>query len=190
MADILEIYGRSAQAIRAAHREFLTSQGVSRRTLIEAGLVGVSRVHMSGGSFEFSDDGEPAFISPVHELRDGGRHLDPFPATADLLAWLPRKPKTFARWLGVAMFLGEPYLRAAMEAGEAIRVYRTPLDWLRAGCAGVVILDTRRAWAEFGSLEWPLVADDVEHGRELRRILTPPQQYGGEILVARSEIAA
>jgi hypothetical protein len=181
VADLLDVYGRTAQAIRAQHLDFLAARGVSRETLIAAGLVGIARADIANGRFDFSEDGDAAFISPCHELRDDGLAdlpyaadvAEPFPYTTDLCAWRPNAPHVFGRWKGAALVLGEPELRAATDAGAPVRVFRDPLR------------------AEFFSLGLPVVADDVGHGQELRRILTPPQQFSGEILVAGSqEIAA
>ena len=53
---------------------------------------------------------------------------------------------------------------------EGLEVHPTPLEWLRAGCHGVVILDPAKA-APLLRRAAPLQASSVAHGRVLRKIL-------------------
>jgi hypothetical protein len=61
----------------------------------------------------------------------------------DLIAWPPLQPARIFRYLGKAVVLGfsQLYDPASYFAGGVLPVHRTPLDWLAAGCRGIVVLD-------------------------------------------------
>ena len=177
--DLLLAAGRN---VKQTHLDWAEAQGISRRALIDAGLFGVAGVRFESGGFEFDDAGPQAVISPVLEDRDRGPLVGTAPATVDLVAWLPKRPAIFARYYGRALFLGDP------TAFDPLPVWSTPLSWLQNGCAGVVVLDRPSAWAEFASFGVPVLAESVAHGRDLRRLLSPPKTVV-EILVPRSEAA-
>jgi hypothetical protein len=103
---------------------------------------------------------------------------------ADLVAWAPRE-KRLAAWFGASSLLGAEELWTPRLTKEgALAVFETPLGWLRAGREGVVVIDPRRA-APTLRLAEPLVAESIEHGEKLRRVLKvkPPRVY-----VAKSEL--
>ena len=64
------------------------------------------------------------------------------------------------------------------EAG-ALPVWRSPLNWLRAGREGIVLIRPTAA-AYFLDDAGPLLAEDVAHAAELRRLMT---RTGPRILV-------
>jgi hypothetical protein len=89
----------------------------------------------------------------------------------DLAAWNlgRRRP---ALWCGRGSMLGcENLFRPRMT--EGLLVHPSPLEWLRAACNGVVILDEVKA-APLLRLAEPLQAASVAHGQYLRRILSVP----------------
>lgn len=90
-------------------------------------------------------------------------------ARLDLLAWpLVGRPAP-ALWLGRADILGGEALRG----DGSVRAYRTPLDWLRAGRDGIVVLNPERPrWGLAGPA---VAAQDVGHGLWLRSALALPQ---------------
>ena len=110
------------------------------------------------------------------------------PAPIDHIAWYPDDP---ARWWlrrGTAVLLGEIEVVHAEVYGEPIQVHRTPLDWLKAGGEGVVIVaDWEAAFYCLRGLS--IVAEDVTHGDELRRRLRPRAPELPHILV-RQDVAA
>jgi hypothetical protein len=55
-----------------------------------------------------------------------------------------------------------------------LAIHRNPLDWLRAGCSGVVILDHVNASACLSRKLGDLLAEDEEHARDLRMMLCQP----------------
>jgi hypothetical protein len=92
---------------------------------------------------------------------------------ADLVAWQPATGRLATR-LGLAGLLGQ---RCAEEVRDEItpgpvRVWRTPLAWLRAGRDGVVIVDPELAAHLLSDL--PVVPEDIEFGHALMALRLPP----------------
>lgn len=150
----------------------LLSFGVRARALwrptpLRAGTI----TWVAQGRFEFSkfisrdEHGEKAFLFLVE---DSG--LYPF----DIIAWVPQTNR-IGSLLGYTWGLGEGGIyRPRLETG-VLPVWRSPLDWLRANRRGVVLLKPQLA-APFLCDAEPLLAEDVEHGKELEKQLTiaPP----------------
>jgi hypothetical protein len=65
-------------------------------------------------------------------------------ALVDLVATHCRSLNSRTR-RGVANMLGADWLAVARANVEAVHVFAHPVEWLQRGCAGVVILDWRRA---------------------------------------------
>jgi hypothetical protein len=121
-------------------------------------------VVFSNNTFEFTrhvggESSSPAYIIGV--LGFGG--------LIDLVAW---EPASFhiASWLGRAFAISEQQIEAPHL--EPLPVWRSPLEWLRAGRRGIVILRPEIAWSRLADV--PVLAETVEDGLELRRLLSPP----------------
>ena len=117
-------------------------------------------------SFTFNPDGEPTAVIEAL-LFDWNRE----PYTADLVAWPLRAPDQFTTAMGLndgADVLGP--VNMVQRGGAPLKVYRTPLAWLKAGCDGCCPLKP-------GSRHWlrraggPFAVEDVDHGLELRKLL-------------------
>jgi hypothetical protein len=52
-------------------------------------------------------------------------------------------------------------------------IHRTPLAWLKAGCLGAVILNRLTAPIWLGAAMGPIAGENLEHARELARLLHP-----------------
>lgn len=89
-------------------------------------------------------------------------------------------------WRGAASMLGAENVFAPRVGGEPLAVRETALDWLRAGRAGVFIIDPQRA-APLLRRAGPLGVHSAAFGRRLQEALTiaPPR-----ILVASPARAA
>ena len=91
----------------------------------------------------------------------------------DLAAWGPPRPP--ALWMTRGALLGAENL-FGFRMREALEVHPTPLQWLRAGCHGVVILDPAKAAPLLRRAE-PLQVPSFADGRVLRKLLDvkPPR---------------
>lgn len=85
----------------------------------------------------------------------------------DLAAWGP--PRPLALWIARGSMLGSENL-FGFRMREALEIHPTPLEWLRAGCQGVVIIDPQKS-TDLLRRAAPLQASSVAHGRALSRIL-------------------
>jgi hypothetical protein len=145
-----------------------------RPIMILAGSVVLDRP----AGFSFAEpgdaDAERVFLIAVHD-EDGG--------FLDIAAWQPAR-SWVGLWLGRAWALGQERVldpRAADHA--ALPVWRSPLNWLRAGRQGIVLVRPR-VGAYVLDDAGPLLAEDVAHAVELRRLLT---RSGPRILVRAPE---
>jgi len=115
--------------------------------------------------FDFTPEGVPCAVIEV---------LDENAETViDLVAWPLHASERLATAVGEADMLGIPCMRnpATYVGGRPLRVHRTPLGWLKAGCQGCVVLN--RDWGGYWLRQapGPLLAENLAHGRELRRML-------------------
>ncbi len=78
------------------------------------------------------------------------------------------------RQCGEALDALEVGLRDRLGAGDEgapVTVFKTPMSWLKAGGAGICILDWE--WARDLLLDHELVAEDIELGNRLEAALKP-----------------
>ncbi len=123
-----------------------------------------ARVERVGRRFDFRpEDGVGAFVTVARDEDGWG---------VDLVAWDP-KGEWITPWVGGEVAVLGQHELLAPRLGEPLAVHRDALSWLRAGRSGVVILPPASARRLLENL--PLQADDVQHGEELRRLLTPPR---------------
>lgn len=130
-------------------------------------------IQRSGKRFEPCRDGSFELIFPA--WRDG--------YLIDLLAW---DGKSFACRIGREPILGFETLFGWCDWLRPLRVFSDPVDWLAAEGAGIVIVDTVAAWRILWNFEH-FSAENLPHGIELRKLLTPPArnpdiQVPGEVL--------
>lgn len=98
----------------------------------------------------------------------------------DLVAWTRQRPGSVFRRLGVgdALGIGQICNPASYFGGQALRLHRTPLDWLIAGCRGVMIINPMAVRAKLANLarrpgRYLLAAPDLPFGLTIRRMLSP-----------------
>lgn len=119
--------------------------------------------------FTQDDDGTPAIV--IVPPSDN--------PTDDVVAFDPSTPERFACFTGRMFALGDHRIDnpASYFAVGALPLYRTPLDWLRAECQGVCLVDRRPAAirARLAAVARVIVGD-FEHGRELRDAFGRSQQ--------------
>jgi hypothetical protein len=105
---------------------------VSWDALIRPWPIGATTVRFDGPTFEPDPNGVRALTFTVIDRR----------RVIDIAAWQPRSGM-LASWRGQAFCLGDLddiFNPATYFAGGALRIHRTPLEWLKAGREGVVIL--------------------------------------------------
>ena len=128
----------------------LARLGLDRRIANRAGGLAWSRINIVGRSFDFSPLGIPAVIQPcwrgeAPSLEVGVEH----PILDELIAWRPAEPgQWWYRWGASWPALGDHYIDAAHIDGKPLHCHMTPLDWLRGGCRGTVMLGIAEGFAE------------------------------------------
>lgn len=162
-------------------REELARAGIPPAALEVPSPVLTAHVIFCGAaSFEFDQhhaSGEPG--TPVLLFL----MTDPCGTAVDIAAFDYRTGQ-LAIWLGRAWALGQERVYAPrLSEHQALAVWRSPLDWLRHGRHGVVLIRSHAAACHLDDAG-PLMAEDVQHGLELRRVLARP---GPRILVRRSD---
>ena len=166
--DLWSEFLSAVPRLRRCHLDRLAALGIGAHEILAAGNAGMARIRRhAGGLYEPDDTGDPALIVPIFlgEIPAPGNPVAE-PILDDLIAWHPDRPNRWALRAGTAVTLGNAW------GSWPLPIHRTPLDWLRAGGAGVVILDWVGAFLRFG--DSPLLAQDLEHGQEIRERLTRP----------------
>jgi hypothetical protein len=122
-------------------RRRLCDAGVTEDSILRAGGMAITRVEVRRQLWHPQPAGRPMLINslwngPAPSIFQAVEH----PLVMDLLAWTPAEPDAIYRRTGAGTVLGEEYVAHGL-AGEPIRLFATILDWLRAGCTGIVPLD-------------------------------------------------
>jgi hypothetical protein len=109
----------------------------------------------------------PCYIEPPSIYR-----MVEDPALIDMVIFDPARPSHWKAQYGDGAFLGEEAYREALFDRRALPIYRDPMGWLRSGGQGVFPLDpVRFGLAVIGHPSLELVTEDLEHGRELKRLV-------------------
>lgn len=95
------------------------------------------------GRFTFADRGDPGAVEAavVEAIADGAETV------VDLVAWPANAPDKILSLLGRAAVLGEAWAASPSSyfGGVPLRLFRTPLAWLRAECRGAAVVDMKGA---------------------------------------------
>ena len=131
-----------------------------------AAVVPQLRVELhADGSFDYAEDGVLASILPVRGL--GGR-------MEDIVAWVAADP---ARWWlrrRMVVILGMEAVETADYMREPLLLFDTPLDWLKAGKRGAVILSWDAHLPFYLPEHAPLHCASNRLAKRLRDALTQP----------------
>ncbi len=117
-------------------------------------------------TFDFDDSGEPALI---FRAEDRGE-------CTDLIVWSARTNK-IASWRNAAFCLGDQddcFNPGSWALGGALRVHRTPLEWLKANRDGITIIRPDLTYAMLRHVP-RIVFADAAYGRQVRQWLVPPK---------------
>ncbi len=141
------------------------------------GGIFAARISIDRTWFDFDETGSEAIVCEVRGY-DGE-------AVVDLVAWSIDDPTRWWTAIGAGVVLGEAFAANpnAGLCGEALRILRTPLAWLRAQCEGIVLLDRTRAgrWLLEGART--VAAVDRQHAADIHRLM---KAAGPRILVRAS----
>jgi len=144
--------------------DYVKREQLDVRALADIGVtVVVCKCRPAGrGRFEFDDD--TGFDAAVIEVMDAAEEN-----VEDFCAWRLEAPERFATLLGRSGVLGAGMLinPASYFAGQSLRAWQTPLQWLKARGQGFVILNdrtARRCFKTARSRKHAIETDDAEHG--------------------------
>jgi hypothetical protein len=165
---------RVAATLGAVHRSWglpddrlirwLLDQGVNEYAMLEPWPLGGTRVRFDGYGFDVVLDGELAITFRVEDTD-----------VLDIAAWAPQSGR-LASWRGVAFALGQDSIfnPASYFTGSALRVHRTPLDWLKADRDGIVMVKPELTYAYLRNAQRLSFRDD-SLARQVRRWIEPPK---------------
>lgn len=124
---------------------------------------GMAFVSVDSHHYAPSPGGKPAVIVPV--FADG--------ALVDLVA-CGLETRAIRTRCGAATVLGEEWLDHARETGEAVGLFPDPIEWLRNGRRGAVLLDLRAACfalADVPAVNW---CGSEMHGQQIISAMHQP----------------
>lgn len=161
MSDLRNIM-RGAALRRWPEWQFLRDAGVPAETAAYMHFtrqIGMAEIGIKKNRWEFKERGERAVILNV---------LGPGCEVVDIVAWRPDTPGSFWSYADgspAVPYLGwhaleiieeeHRYLREENAPEEwilekgSLSVFEHPLDWLRAACEGIVVLDWARYWPAY-----------------------------------------
>ncbi len=144
-----------------------------------AGLLTVTNCEFFGnGYFAFADDhGVRSAVIEVYGEDDE--------TSVDICAWALDRAGTFATMFGSdALGAARVSNPATWAFGGVLKIFRTPLKWLQAGCQGCCILDHRYVsiWLR-EAVGYGIEVEDEEHGLQLAAMLNPPRFDERRLLV-------
>jgi hypothetical protein len=123
---------------------------------------GVSFVEIDAHHYAPADGGKPAIIVPLFD--DG--------VLLDLIATGLETRSTRTR-AGIATVLGPEWLDRARDTDTAARLFGDPIEWLRNGCRGAVVVDWRAARFELADV--PGIACESEFlAEQVKRAMRQP----------------
>ncbi len=127
----------------------LARLGIDRIIANRAGGLAWSRITTFGRGFDLSPSGIPAVIQPVWRGAAPSLEVDlALPILDELIAWCPADPgRWWYRWGASWPALGDHFIDDAHIDGVPLRCHLTPLDWLRGGCRGCVMLGIAEGYA-------------------------------------------
>lgn len=166
---------RELQAAHAIARQPDLIDALGACGLTQRGPVwGVAFVSVDSHHYTPSPGGKPAVIVPVFSR--GGDVME----IVDLVA-CGLETRAIRTRCGAATVLGEEWLDLARETGGAARMFPDPIEWLRNGGRGAVLLDQRAApfaLADVSAVNWcgsEMHAKQIDQA--MRRPLNLPQFF-------------
>jgi hypothetical protein len=151
----------------SAEIERLFKSGVPAGAMTELWPIKSAKVRFfDGGTFDFDREGHPAIIFLAEDCGE----------VIDLIAW-QQKSAAVASWRGAAFCLGDTehiFNPATYFADDALRIHRTPLDWLKASRDGICIVRPALAYAYLRGVLRVSCADEV-YLQQVKRWVQAPK---------------
>jgi hypothetical protein len=147
MNDIDKIWADAQGRMGWPTYQYLLNAGISKgrlASLYADGFIGTDQITIKGGRWRRMFRGDEAILLPVHA---------PSGLLADVVAFRLETPKSYWPMVGGQPMLGAENIERAAFDRAPLMVHECPLDWLRADCDGIVVLD----WKAY----WPLWFDGV-----------------------------
>jgi hypothetical protein len=170
VSDMCKIEYWSSRPLWQSDLDYFAAQGISGLDLANPDPVLKAGIILEGGGATFifehhtdTDEGRDAFILPV----SGG-------GITDLVAYDP-EIGLLATWLGRAFAINEASIWEPNLDGNPLPVWRDPIGWLKAKRQGIVLLRPEQAYSYLDHLPG-VIAEDVQHGEELERLLWTPRR--------------
>jgi len=171
---------QACAAIGRDELDELVQLGVPRILVDHFQMVGIARIRVEGPLYVPDPDSSPALITPVcmhYQDTPETPMPDVYPLVGnlvDLVAWDPRVPEGWALRTGAAIWLGA--ISPQLCDPEPVPVWRSPLNWFRAACSGLVILSSDRAeqYRLLAGCRGGIIAENEAHAVKLRAILDRP----------------
>lgn len=125
----------------------------------------------------------------IFEPGDDGTDFIVLAEAADLVFWSPRTGE-IATAANRAFALGEDAIDAAATyaLGESLNIFADPLDWLRAGCSGCVVIDWRQAFDRLRHCPKVAVAEPVLP--LYTKYMRPPHSPAVSVIISDRRAAA
>jgi hypothetical protein len=151
----------------SAEIERLFKSGVPADAMAEPWPIKSAQVRFfNGGSFDFDREGRAAIIFLAEDRGE----------VIDLIAW-QQKSGAVASWRGAAFCLGDTehiFNPATYFADDALRIHRTPLDWLKASREGICIVRSALAYSYLRMAPRVSCADEV-YLQQVKRWVQAPK---------------
>ncbi len=125
------------------HRQHLAEAGITFEAMLRAVDLGVERIAATGRLYTSHPNGFPAVILAVWAPAPPSIYSPvENPAILDLLALRLDKPSTWWHRIGEpGLVLGEDHYLDATETAAPLKVFDSPIAWLKGNCDGAVFLD-------------------------------------------------
>jgi hypothetical protein len=158
-------------AVERADFDLLVAQGVPRNWLWLGPMrFGVAEITASNDTYQPMVGGERAIVVPAiprNDIDEVLGNVDP----GDLIAFLPNDPSKWWCRTGACPFLNPVAIARAEIYRQPLRLHRSPLDWLRAGGDGAVVLDERAHLRLHLGGVGEIICDDLALARWIDRAL-------------------
>ncbi len=138
-AEFDRAYRQRAQA----HRAHLVDAGIPFEAMLRAGDLGVERITTTGRLYTPSAEGFPAIILAIWAPAPPSIYCSVAnPVILDLIALRLDQPEMWWRRIGEPdLILSEDRYLDAIETGAPLKVFDSPVAWLRGICGGTCFLD-------------------------------------------------